>query len=76
MKSIIYHLESGEFARIRIGIGDPGQGEAIGHVLGRFKKEERKAAFAGIEAAALAAEIIVEEGMDPAMNRYNGNNII
>jgi PTH1 family peptidyl-tRNA hydrolase len=40
MKSIISHLHSDDFPRMRIGIGR--NGEAIDHVLSRFGKKERE----------------------------------
>ncbi len=76
MKSVIHRLETENFPRIRIGIGNAARDDAIDYVLGRFKKEEKEAAFAGIESAALAAEQIVKEGIDAAMNKFNGNKNI
>ena len=46
LKSIINHLGTNEFKRIKIGIGSPSQiqkerkSKTVSHVLGRFSKEE------------------------------------
>ena len=72
MKSILYHVQDENFARIRVGIG-PGNGnDAIGFVLGKFSKSEYEPAFEGVEKAAGSVLEILENGMDAAMNKYNG----
>ncbi|SDJ83167.1 aminoacyl-tRNA hydrolase [Natronincola ferrireducens] len=72
MKSIIHQLQSHDFPRIRIGIGKPQYGDLADYVLGRFSKEEISPTVEAIERAALAVESIVKEGIELAMNRYNG----
>lgn len=69
MKSIIQHLHTSEFPRIRIGIGH--QGEAINHVLTRFSKKDREVIDFTINRAADALDLIIDEGMQQAMNAYN-----
>ena len=69
MNSIIHHLHSQDFPRIRIGIGH--QGEAIDHVLSRFSRKEREVIDVAIQQAADALEMILDEGIEAAMNRYN-----
>lgn len=74
MKSVIYQLQSDEFPRIRIGIGKAPEGwELADYVLGRFGADEAAAAARCIERAAEAAAIMVSEGVEAAMNRFNGN---
>ncbi|NLZ53347.1 MAG: aminoacyl-tRNA hydrolase [Thermoanaerobacteraceae bacterium] len=73
MDSIIYHLSSDKFPRVRIGIGRPeGEKDAAHHVLGKFYGEELEKIKITIETAAKAALLIVSDGVDQAMNRYNG----
>lgn len=69
MRSIISHLNSSEFPRIRIGIGR--EGEAIGHVLSRFSRKERAEIDVTLQHAADSLELILTEGIEPAMNQYN-----
>lgn len=69
MKSIIAHLHSEDFPRIRIGIGRGG--EAIDHVLSRFNKKDRVVMDVTLQQAADALDMILEEGIDAAMNLHN-----
>lgn len=74
MRSIIRLLGSDRFPRIRIGTGkeDMEKRELIGFVLGGFSKEEVKTMEAACDVASDAAVCYVENGIDRAMNRYNG----
>lgn len=73
MKSIIAHLGSEAFARIRIGIGKrDADADMVDFVLGRFDSEDKKQIDTAIEDAADAVEAILTEGIDRAMNRFNG----
>ena len=72
MKSIIAHLSSEEFVRIRIGIGKRAENaEMVDFVLGRFDGAERKEIEEAQERAVLAVEEILKNGVDRAMNMYN-----
>jgi len=72
MKSIIYQLETDEFIRIRVGIGEkPPRMDLANFVLSRFGKHEIDSAVAGVEKAAEAAICIVRENATAAMNKYN-----
>ncbi len=70
MRSIISYTGSGDFARIRIGIGKP-QNNLIGHVLGKFEKDVREDAQQMFERAADACECIVLEGISKAQAKFN-----
>ena len=73
LKSIVAHLHTQDFVRIRIGIGKPpGSRQGADHVLRRFSKSERKEIDVTLEEAADAVELILAEGVDVAMNRVNG----
>ena len=73
MESIIRHLGSNAFARIRIGIGRPehGRDENVDFLLSVPKGDERIALDDAIQRAADAALCWLTEGVEPAMNRYN-----
>jgi PTH1 family peptidyl-tRNA hydrolase len=71
IKSLIAHLGTQEFPRVRIGVGAP-VGGAIGHVLGTFRKEEWPAVHDAITLAVAAAITVLRDGVEAAMNRYNG----
>lgn len=70
--SIIDSLGTGDFVRIRIGVGHPPQGrDAIGYVLQPLTRDEVAAFDPVIERAADAAEAIVGIGVERAMNKFN-----
>jgi PTH1 family peptidyl-tRNA hydrolase len=72
LKSIVAHLHTQDFVRVRIGIGKPpGSRQGADHVLRRFSKAERKEIDVTLEEAADAVELILAEGLDVAMNRFN-----
>ena len=70
--SIVAHLHSQDFQRVRIGVGKPVMKErGADHVLNRFGKRERTEVDVTVEQAADAVEAIVRDGVDAAMNRFN-----
>ena len=72
LKSIIYHLESNNFTRIRIGIGRPPQGvDVADYVLGYFDDEEEKIINESITDVIDAVKLIKDESVQIAMNNYN-----
>lgn len=72
LKSVKNHLHSDAFLRVRIGVGKPVSKEhGVDHVLKKFSKRERTEIDVTIEQAADAVELIVTDGIDTAMNRYN-----
>lgn len=75
IKSIINHLATNEFSRIKIGIGDkPRDWDLADYVLSRFKPEEQKFIEEALEISSKVCKTIVEEGIDTAMNQYNKKN--
>ena len=75
LKSIIYHLNSDEFPRVKMGVGAPQNKDydLADFVLGRFTKEEIPIMEKAIIRAAAAAEEIIRSGAASAMNKYNSN---
>jgi PTH1 family peptidyl-tRNA hydrolase len=72
LKSVKAHLHTADFARVRIGIGKPpGRANGADHVLKRPGKRDRVELDAVIVDAADAVEMILHEGIDVAMNRFN-----
>ena len=72
LKSIKAHLHTDDFARVRIGIGKPpGRAEGTDHVLKRPGKRDRAELDVVVAEAADAVELILSEGIDVAMHRYN-----
>ncbi len=72
MKSIIAHLGTQDFPRIRIGVGEkPAQWDLADYVLGQFTDEELPAMREACDKAGKAVQLIVKQGVATAMNRYN-----
>lgn len=72
IESLLTHLPKDNFARIRIGIDRPQTGwQVVDHVLSVFKAEEQPFLKEAIIKAAEAAECVVQQGLDKAMNVYN-----
>src|SRR4051795_2008197 len=73
LRSIKQHLHDDAFVRVRLGVGKPTSKEqGADHVLSRFGKRTRDEMAVTIEEAADAVELILADGADAAMNRYNG----
>jgi len=72
LKSIHAHLHTGDYLRVRIGIGKPpGRQPGADYVLKRPGKDEREVLAVAAEVAADAVELIVKVGVESAMNRVN-----
>ncbi|MCR5223230.1 MAG: aminoacyl-tRNA hydrolase [Lachnospiraceae bacterium] len=72
MKSVIGGLNTDEFIRVRMGVGEkPKMYDLADYVLGHFTKEEREVVDQAIIRATEAIRVIITEGADKAMNLYN-----
>jgi len=76
--SIITHLESQDFTRIKVGIGRPAESSAkdkeaeiIDYVLSDFTPEERKTVTQVMPKVSEAILYLLTEGLTAAMNKYN-----
>lgn len=70
--SIIYHLNTEDFPRLRLGIGPlPQDMELEDFVLEKFRKEETKCVEQMIETGVLATESSIIFGVEESMNRFN-----
>jgi len=78
IKSIISHLGSDRFPRLKIGIGSgnsDGQGRAdkslTGHVLGNFSRDEQNQLENTLATATEAVQFALSEGVESAANSFN-----
>lgn len=71
LKSIIFHLQTENFPRLRIGVGRPADGSVTDYVLEPFTKEEEAIMAESLLQAVLAASEAVQSGIPAAMNRFN-----
>ena len=73
LKSLIAHLHSSEFPRLRFGVGAPRDASVqIDYVLGAFSRAEMKDVEEGIDRAVGALESWLKDGIEAAMNKFNG----
>jgi PTH1 family peptidyl-tRNA hydrolase len=73
LASTIERLGTEDIARMRVGIGrPPGQKMAADYVLHPFAKDELELLTLVLDRAADAAVLFLRNGIDAAMNRYNG----
>jgi len=71
--SIAECLGTEGFARVRVGVGrGEGGRDLVEHVLGRLPPEDQTRLEAGIERAAEAVQCCLREGVNAAMNAFNG----
>ena len=73
LRSIKQHLKTEDFLRVRIGVGKPSSKDVgKGHVLSKVPKAERELLDIRVVDAADAVELIIADGVDAAMQRFNG----
>ena len=74
LKSIIQHLGTDQFPRLRVGVGEKPHPDydMADWVLGKFVGEDKKAIDAAVKRAADAIECILAEGIDRGMGKFNG----
>lgn len=73
IKNIILHTGGQKFPRVRVGVGQKPEGyDLADYVLGHFSKEDQKLMDEAFQEAGKAVAAIVTEGIDAAMNKFNG----
>ena len=72
LRNIQLLLGTDAYPRLRIGVGSPLQGEAVDHVLGKWRPTERQAVDDSIAKASQAVLTFIKSGVDVCMNRFNG----
>jgi len=71
LKSLIQHLGTSGFPRLKLGIGKDGDREVVGHVLGKFDDLERSGLEKFVNRAIDAIRIACRDGLEAAMNVCN-----
>ena len=71
VRNIIERLGSSDFIRVKIGVGKD-KDNVIGHVLGKFNPATRRIMDVTLPASVKAVELVLTDGVDRAMNAYNG----
>ncbi len=72
LKSVRAHLHTGDFYRVRFGVGRPtGHHAAADHVLATFPKAMREDLAVEVQRAADACESLITQGLAATQNRFN-----
>ncbi len=72
IKSIMNHLKTGEFIRVRVGIGQKPEGwDLADYVLSKFRKDEIDDIVTGITKATDAIELMLKTSVEETMNIFN-----
>lgn len=75
LQSVSSHLHGSSYARVRIGIGKPpGRQPGADYVLKRPRASERELLDDALEVAADAIETIAADGVEAAMQKFNGKD--
>ena len=77
MASTIERLGTQDFPRLRLGIGrPPGRMDAAAYVLQNFSRDDLLIVSETLDRAADAVLTFVTDGLDKAMNKYNGSSVV
>ena len=72
LKSIIQHLGTDQFMRVKMGVGEKPKGyDLADYVLGHFTNDERKIMDESAKTAMEAIKLMIQGDADEAMNRFN-----
>jgi PTH1 family peptidyl-tRNA hydrolase len=71
IKSILEHLGTDDFPRLKIGIGGSQPGNMVGHVLGKFSPDEHPLLENTLATALEAVQLARSQGIATAANRYH-----
>lgn len=75
LKNIILHLGHDTFQRIKVGVGEKPEGyDLADYVLGHFSGTEKKIMEETAQKACDAVEVMMKDGPDAAMNRFNSKS--
>jgi peptidyl-tRNA hydrolase, PTH1 family len=76
LRSLHQELGTGDYNRLRIGIGKPLHGNMADYVLTNFGKNEMKELPQLVDGVVDALEMLIVEGMPKTMSLYNNKNLI
>lgn len=76
LRSLVQELGSGQFLRVRVGIGRPLHGDAANYVLSNFSQEETTGLPRLLDGIVDAMELLVREGLPKAMSLYNNKDLL
>ena len=71
LRSLKEELGSGDFLRVRVGIGRPAKGDPVKYVLGNFGKDEVPQLPRLLDGVSNLLGVLLREGVPKAMSLYN-----
>lgn len=71
IRSLIEHFGTDVFPRIKVGIGSADKDAMVGHVLGKFREQEKETLQNMLATAANAVQDSLSRGISAAANLYN-----
>ncbi|MBQ9298077.1 MAG: aminoacyl-tRNA hydrolase [Clostridia bacterium] len=72
LKSVVHYLQSENFPRVRVGVGQPKEDETlVEYVIGYVPNEEYERLEIGIDKAKEAVKVFLKDGIETAMNKFN-----
>jgi PTH1 family peptidyl-tRNA hydrolase len=72
LRDISAQLGTDQYPRLRIGIGEAPEGQAVDYVLGRFRGPEKARIDDALILASQAVAVWASQGVHAAMNRFTG----
>lgn len=77
MKSLVSHLGTQQFPRLRVGIGRPKPSDtgSVSHVLGKFSPSESEIVSEVLYLIRDAIEVSLKDGVEKAMSLYNNRSV-
>ena len=75
LRSLMEELGTGDFLRIRVGIGRPPKGDPVKYVLGNFGKDEIPILPLVINGVCNLITLLLHEGVPKAMSLYNRKDL-
>ncbi|SNB48053.1 aminoacyl-tRNA hydrolase [Geobacter sp. DSM 9736] len=76
LRSLQQHLGGRQFARVRVGIGRPEDGDAADYVLSPFRKEELSSLPRLLDGVVELLEMVLAEGLPKAMSLFNNRDLL
>jgi PTH1 family peptidyl-tRNA hydrolase len=76
LRSLVAELGSGDFTRVRVGIGRPSRGDVVDYVLNRFTDDEQKQLPTILDGVIDCIYVFCNEGIKKAMSLYNSRDLL
>ncbi|GAB7026945.1 aminoacyl-tRNA hydrolase [Geotalea toluenoxydans] len=76
LRSLAQELGSGDFVRVRVGIGRPVHGDVVNYVLNNFSPEEMASLPRLLDGVVDLVEMLAKEGLPKTMSLYNNKDLI